>query len=157
MDTLQHKIESPVRIAEGMGERGEVRPVPDHLNMKKVFEQPELYLFNPFIGGLSVKKVLPQSLRYSDLRNAFLVEPEDVSTMVHERNNQMIQLFSVLGRAADEFFNVAVAMYHRQLMIPKRDASRRPHIEQDEMGLIVSPPKRKLQGPKLTAKPTRGR
>lgn len=145
---------APVAYAQGMSDDGTVRPLPEDFDIKKILESNKIFLYNPFNSGLPLKEILPSSLRYKDLRDNFIVFPEEAAAIVNDRDHVMQKKFSALSGMANDFFEVAAMMFSRQLQVPKRDRRSGPVIDQDNMGLVVSPPKRKIEGPKLTAKPT---
>lgn len=155
MSELKKRTSAPVLYVEAMSEDGAIRRFPDDLDMKKLFSQRTLHIFNPLKPGLPLKEVATQSVRYRDLRDGFIVFPHETLTIVHERGLAMTDKIEKLSFMADDFFEgVAIPLYIRQLSMPQRDGAKRPNIEQDAMGLIVSPPKRKIESPKLGVKPT---
>ncbi len=129
----------------------DLQSVPEHLNAVSIINRGEFYIYNPFDSGLSVKRVAPESLTYRTLSSGMLLDsPEFKSTMEHGHQN--LEKFQALAHLANVFWPAAAATFNRLLMVPKRDNGYHPNITPD-MGLVVSPPKQKIQGPKLTRRP----
>lgn len=155
MSEIKRKSAAPVLYVESMSEDGFIRQFPDDLDMKKMFSNRTLHIFNPLKPGLPLREVPTQSIRYKDLRDGFIVFPHETLSIVHERGLDVTSKIEKLAFMADDFFDgVAIPLYIRQLSMPKRDGAKTPSIDQDAMGLIVSPPKRKIEAPKLGVKPT---
>jgi hypothetical protein len=139
-----------VKAAFPVGDLG-LQHLPDDLNIQKTIEKEFLYFHNPFQTGLSIKKEYLSSVNYSTLSSGFIVNsPHLIEVSERSRKNQ--QLHRALHQVSNTFWPVAVNVFVRQLKTPKRDLDNTPDITPD-MKLIISPPKRKPDSPKLNRKP----
>lgn len=140
-----------VKQAFPVGDAG-VRPLPDYFDVQRLIEEDSVILYNPFVTGLTIKKELTSSLTYTKLASAFIIDsmelddPESRSIKAQNQHNTLHHISNV-------FWPVAVSTFQRQAVVPKRDDGWKKNITPD-MGLVVSPPKRKIKTPKLTQKPS---
>lgn len=129
-----------------------VIPVPAHLDIKTYLESRDVvYLYNPFVSGLTTKSVPISSLSYRDLSQSVVVDAPNVREM-NSRGADSIKKFSTLSELAKVFWPVFVSVSRRVYSAPKREADRRMEITPD-MGLVIQKPKRKIEGPRLVHRP----
>ncbi|MBD78087.1 MAG: hypothetical protein CL840_03950 [Crocinitomicaceae bacterium] len=139
-----------VKAAFPIGDSGLV-PVPKEHNISELVRQEALYLYNPFETGLAIKREYMSAINFGKLANSFIVDgPDMIEIAPRSREAQRMQ--RNLHLAANTTWPVSVNIFIRQVQTPKRDMDMRPEITPD-MGLVVSPPNRKIEGPKLTRRP----
>lgn len=139
-----------VKAAFPIGDSGLV-PVPKSHNISELRNQEALYLYNPFEIGLAIKREYLSAVNFTKLANAFIVDgPHMIEVAPRSREAQRMQ--RALHLSAHTIWPVAVNIFTRQIQTPKRDMDLRLDITPD-MGLVVSPPNRKIEGPKNTRRP----
>jgi hypothetical protein len=139
-----------VKAAFPIGDSGLV-PVPKAHNVSELSKQEAIYLYNPFEIGLSIKREYLSAITFTKLANSFIVDgPHMIEVAPRSREAQRTQ--RALNLAAKTTWPVSVNIFIRQIQTPKRDLDLRPDITPD-MGLVVSPPSIKIEGPKKTRRP----
>lgn len=139
-----------VKAAFPIGDSGLV-PVPKSHNISDMLNQEAIYLYNPFETGLAIKREYLSAINFGKLANAFIVDgPHMIEVAPRSRKAQRMQ--RNLHLAAHTTWPVAVNIFIRQVQTPKRDMDLKPEITPD-MGLVVSPPSQKIEGPKNVRRP----
>ena len=133
-----------------VGDSG-LKPVPQFLDAVEITEREELYIYNAFDPGLSIRKVPARSVTYFALASGFILDSPD-AIMKLGRGQENLEKRQTLASVSEVFWPVAAATFSRLLKVPKRDNGMNPSITPD-MGLVISPPKRKIEGPKNTRRP----
>lgn len=139
-----------VKVAYPVGDHG-LLPVPKELDVMRVLSSQDVYLYNPFDTGLSLKKVPLSSLTYEKLVSGFIRESGEMLVGSGKGPEQQ-QKHKLLNSVGETFWPVAKNIFARLVIVPKRNNGLNNKIN-PSMGLIMSPPKRKIKAPSLTPKP----
>lgn len=144
------KLNRPaVKSAFPVGNEG-LLPVPDYLDINSILERDEIYLYNPFQSGLSIKVESPQTLNYVKVSQGFIVD-SPTHNETEDRSIDQQNKFRTLHQTSNTFWDVAVATFMRLAVTPKRDDGWKQDISPD-MSLVISKPTRKPSTPKNTMK-----
>lgn len=139
-----------VKLAYPAGDHGLI-PVPDELDVMKILSRQDVYLYNPFDTGLSLKKVPLSSLTYEKLTSGFIKSSGDMLVGSGKGPEQQ-QKQRLLNSVGETFWPVAKGIFSRLLIVPKRNNGLQNKVT-PSMGLVLSPPKRKIKAPSLSPRP----
>jgi hypothetical protein len=138
-----------VKSAFPVGDSG-LRPVPKSLNAYDVLNNEEIWLRDPFRSGPDHTLETPGSITYAKLATGCIVESNETSDPEPKsRDNQ--EIMRVLHVVSNTFWPTFQSTYHRMASMPKHDDGWRQQITPD-LGIVVTKPKRKIEGPKNTRK-----
>lgn len=133
-----------------VGDNG-LKPVPEYLKINKLFDRPELHLYNPFDSGLSIKTVPLQKVTFKMIAQSIILdEPELIERS--NRGGENLEMFNQIGSMGNSLWPAASEIYRRLIGMPKRDDGSRLNITPD-IGIIVNKPKRKIDSPKMVNRP----
>ena len=125
--------------------------VPEHLDPYNMLNEQEIYVRDPFSPGMTLRRMPLNEVTFKIGATHFFSKDghelgADWKGPEERQKRQLLYNFSIA------FWPVAAATFQRLLSVPKRDHGLNPNITPD-MGLVVSPPKRKIDGPKVKPRP----
>lgn len=150
------KQAKPVAVSAYPMTGSSVQPLPASLNPAHIMSQESVTLYNPLRPGGRFKKVSPDSIRFFDLKDNFIVDHEfnqsldlkNMSTQLDTHNRQLL--------ATNLIDFAAYSMLQEQLKQP-RNFRRKMMIDLDQIKSVLEDPGRELKpgsikpsSPKLT-------
>jgi hypothetical protein len=133
-----------------MGDNG-LHLLPEYLDAINIIDRQELFLYNSFEPGLSLTRTPTQNITYKLLSNHFIKDSGSLLEKSHSGPEELNKV-RLLHQISANFWPAAAAYFSRAVKAPKRDNGPNMNVTPD-MGITVSPPKRKIDGPKNTQRP----
>ena len=144
------KVSRPaVKTAFPIGDHG-LLPVPNYLKIYNLLNREQIFLYNPFDSGLSVKVESPQSLTFAKVADGIIVD-DQLKSEPESKSRARQEQFRLLHETSHTYWDVAVATFMRLAVTPKRDDGWKQNISPD-MGLVIDKPTRKPDTPKISHK-----
>jgi len=149
-------VAKPVAVSAFAMSGNRVKPLPLDMNPKHVMSQQTVILYTPLRPGGRFKKVSPDTIRLSDLRDNFIVDHEmDFGIGLKSMEKACESYYR--ERLADNLLDFAAyAMLQEQLKQP-RGFRQRMAIDLDQIKSVLQDPGRELKpgavkpsSPKLT-------